>query len=84
MAKQTLYIRGTLPINPISLACPSCEAMPGLDCATSSGGFSVVHVSRINAALSDPRGRKPCTGRTAVISMQASDGTPPPLRCQIN
>jgi len=39
-----------LTVSPESLRCPFCGAEPGKDCATSSGGFSVIHVARIKAA----------------------------------
>jgi hypothetical protein len=35
---------------PLTLVCPFCEAKPDDDCATSSGGFSILHVARIQAA----------------------------------
>ena len=41
-----------LPVSPLSLRCPFCEAEPGHDCATSEGGFAVVHVARIKKAAS--------------------------------
>ena len=40
-----------LPTTPVSLRCPYCNARPGKDCSTSSGGFAVVHTARILAAL---------------------------------
>ena len=48
--KSKVLIPEVLPTSPISLVCPFCGAKPGQDCATTSGGFSVVHVMRIGAA----------------------------------
>jgi hypothetical protein len=39
-----------LPVSPISLKCPRCEAKPGLDCMTTSGGFAAIHIERIQMA----------------------------------
>jgi hypothetical protein len=47
-----------LPISPISLPCPYCKAKPGKDCATSSGGLAVLHLSRIKAAAMDLKKKK--------------------------
>jgi hypothetical protein len=49
MASKVI-IPETLPTSPLSLTCPFCEAKPGKNCATSSGGFAVVHLERIKAA----------------------------------
>jgi len=49
MASKVM-IPETLPASPLSLACPFCKAKPGKNCATSSGGFAVVHLERIKAA----------------------------------
>jgi hypothetical protein len=34
--------------SPISILCPTCMSMPGLDCIT--GGFAAIHVARVEAA----------------------------------
>jgi hypothetical protein len=39
-----------LRINPISLTCPFCKARPNQDCSSSAGGFSRIHIARIQAA----------------------------------
>ena len=44
-------IPDVLPVRPVVLACLCCKAKPGKDCATSLGGFAVVNVARIAAAL---------------------------------
>ncbi len=46
-----------IPTDPLKLSCPFCGAKKGKDCATSGGGFSVVHVLRIKAAASLGLGR---------------------------
>jgi hypothetical protein len=58
MAKETVQIPDELSTNPITLACPFCKAKVGQDCATSSGGFSILHVARIKAAALRDRTRK--------------------------
>ena len=40
-----------LPISPLALTCPMCKAKPHMDCETSSGSFSMMHVARIKAAM---------------------------------
>jgi hypothetical protein len=51
MSKDEASIPGlVLPVSPESLRCPFCGAEPGHDCATSSGGFSILHVARIKVA----------------------------------
>ena len=42
--------REVLPISPLSVVCPLCNAKPRRDCKTPSGMFSVLHVARIRAA----------------------------------
>jgi len=44
-----------LPIDPIS---PFCHAKSGRDCATSAGGFAVLHIARIKAAAAEDALRK--------------------------
>jgi len=40
-----------LPISPMTLVCPLCDAKPGKNCKTDSGGnLEIVHVARITAA----------------------------------
>lgn len=39
----------TLRAAPMTVTCPLCKAPRGRDCATSSGGFSVIHIARIKA-----------------------------------
>ena len=56
MAKSEIRL---LPISPITLACPFCDAKPGRDCETSSGGFSLVHVQRVKAAAMVDAANKP-------------------------
>ena len=60
VAKLKVLIPKMLPTSPINLVCPFCSAKPGHDCATTSGGLSVVHVARIGAAalVDKPRKRK--------------------------
>jgi hypothetical protein len=53
-----------LPKSPVQLSCPFCKAKPGKDCATSEGGFSLLHVARIKkaatlAALNKSRRKRP-------------------------
>jgi hypothetical protein len=50
MAISKPPIPEVLPTSPMSLDCPFCEAKIGVDCAASSGGFSVVHIARVRAA----------------------------------
>jgi hypothetical protein len=50
MAKAKPSIPAVLATSPVSLRCPFCDAKPGEDCATTSGGFSAIHVERIKAA----------------------------------
>jgi hypothetical protein len=45
-----LKIPKTLPISPLSLRCPFCQAEPEHDCVKGNGRFSVVHVARIKKA----------------------------------
>ena len=66
-----------IPTDPLSLPCPFCGARKSKDCATLTGGFSVVHVLRLQAAASldvqaakqnsprKPKGRRPTAARTA-------------------
>jgi hypothetical protein len=50
MAKKT-DIPKYLPISPVTLVCPECDAKPGKACGTSSGArLEFVHVARIKAA----------------------------------
>ena len=43
-----------LPIGPMSLTCPHCKSKRGKDCTTTAGGFSAIHLERIEmAALAD-------------------------------
>jgi len=39
-----------LPISPLSLACSFFGAEAHNDCATVSGGFSILHIARVKAA----------------------------------
>lgn len=40
-------------VSPMTLACPLCKAKPGKVCQTLSGGeLEIVHVARLNAAVS--------------------------------
>ena len=65
-----------LPISPITLACPFCDAKPGRDCETSSGGFSLVHVQRIKAAAkvdaANKRKREEFSKSAAGIAREAA------------
>ena len=58
VAKLKVLMPVVLPTSPISLVCPFCNAKPGHDCATTAGGFSVVHVARIEAASLIDKARK--------------------------
>lgn len=40
-----------LPISPLALSCPMCKAIPRMDCHTSAGSFSMLHVARVKAAM---------------------------------
>lgn len=48
-----------LPVSPLSLACPQCNAKPGKDCVTLSGGLAVLHLARIKAAAAKDTANKP-------------------------
>ena len=50
MARRSVRVRAVPPASPLALACPSCDAKPGQDCLTTSGGFAAVHLARIAAA----------------------------------
>jgi hypothetical protein len=39
-----------LPISPLSLTCPRCNAKRNQDCMTTSGGFAAIHIERIQMA----------------------------------
>jgi hypothetical protein len=58
MRKTKASIREILPMSPITLGCPYCKAKPGKDCATSSGGFAVLHLARIKAAAEKDAAKK--------------------------
>jgi hypothetical protein len=57
VARTATAIPDVLPTSPLTLVCPLCKAKPGRDCATSSGGLSVVHVKRIKAAAAKGKAR---------------------------
>jgi hypothetical protein len=44
-----------LKTSPRRLTCPFCKAQAGEDCLTSTGGFSAVHIARIQAAAADKK-----------------------------
>ena len=48
-----------LSLSPLSLACPYCNAEPGKDCATLSGGLAVLHLARTKAAAAKDTADKP-------------------------
>jgi hypothetical protein len=54
MTKAKLVKSKTVPTvwlrSPKALECPYCRANPGRDCATLSGGLSILHVAGIAAA----------------------------------
>ena len=51
MAKKMTDVPEYLPISPVTLVCPECNAKPGKDCIPLPGGLvGIVHVSRIKAA----------------------------------
>lgn len=50
MAKSKDSVPELQSTSPMRLVCTTCRAKPGDDCVTSSGGLSVVHLSRIRAA----------------------------------
>jgi hypothetical protein len=43
-------IPAALPVSPITLTCPRCGAKPNYDCIGDAGGFSAIHLARIEAA----------------------------------
>jgi len=48
-----------LPIGPMSLICPLCEATPNQPCATAQGAeLEIVHVARVQAAAKMDAARK--------------------------
>jgi hypothetical protein len=47
-----------LPISPLEISCLLCGAKAGHDCATTSDGFSAIHVARIKAATRINNSRK--------------------------
>ena len=47
MARFKPSIPDVLPVSPINVVCPFCRAQSGHDCATTSGGVSVVAVQDI-------------------------------------
>jgi hypothetical protein len=54
-----------LATSPKSLVCPFCKAKPSRDCATSSAGFSIIHLARIKAAASVDNKRKRAADKRA-------------------
>jgi len=52
-------LKGNIPevlaTSALGITCPFCGAKPGLDCMTTSGGFSAVHIVRIKAAAAIKR-----------------------------
>jgi hypothetical protein len=65
MAKLKIKIPDELMTSPISIACPFCEAKPGIDCETTSGGLSAVHILRIeSAALIDKKKKRKTVKRS--------------------
>jgi len=61
MAKPKIKIPDELTTSPVSIVCPFCEAKSGIDCETTSGGLSAVHILRIEAAalIDKKKKRKP-------------------------
>ena len=47
---EPLNIPPVLPVSPISVECPHCKAQPGRDCIADAGGFSAIHLARLQAA----------------------------------
>jgi hypothetical protein len=66
MAKQKVKIPEELNTSPISIVCPFCGAKPGIDCETTSGGLSAVHILRIEAAARIDKKKKLKPVKTAV------------------
>jgi hypothetical protein len=58
MKNVKVEISDILPVSPLSLQCPHCQARPNKDCTASSGGFSVLHVERIQAAAAKDKAKK--------------------------
>ena len=60
-----------LPVSPITLTCPYCEAEPGKDCATSSGGLAILPLSRIKAAAAMDLKKKKTREKDLGVSVPA-------------
>jgi hypothetical protein len=61
-----------LATSPKSLVCPFCKAKPGSECATSSAGFSIIHLARIKAAASMDNRRKRVADKPAQTNSAKS------------
>jgi hypothetical protein len=61
-----------LATSPKSLVCPFCKAKPSRDCATSSAGFSIIHLARIKAAASMDSRRKRVADKRAQTNSAKS------------
>jgi hypothetical protein len=66
MAKPIIRIPDELTTSPISIACPSCGANPDIDCETTSGGLSAVHILRIEAAALIDKNKKSKPVKTSI------------------
>src|SRR3979409_2414295 len=65
----------TLPISPMTLACPLCSAKPGHDCETVAGiHLPTVHVARVKAAAArDAAVRKGRSRPTSLYEIESRD-----------
>jgi hypothetical protein len=66
MAKPKIKIPDELTTSPITILCPFCGAKPDIDCETTSGGLSAVHIQRIEAAALIDKKKKRNSVRTSV------------------
>jgi hypothetical protein len=71
VAKSKLLPK-VLATSPKSLVCPFCKAKPSRDCATSSAGFSIIHVARIKVAASMDDRRKRVADKRAQANSAKS------------
>jgi len=55
---ELIPIPEALPINPLSLECPTCKAEPGRNCVANTGPSQTVHFTRVEAAAAIDVGNK--------------------------